>query len=87
MVEGSLKYDAWEKDGQKHSRLLVRANRVQFLGGRPQGDGDAAASGEGRYQAAPAGRTPERAAEVPEPPPPPPAPDGQDMGDDENLPF
>jgi single-strand DNA-binding protein len=31
MVEGRLKYDTWEKDGQKHSRLTVVAERVQFL--------------------------------------------------------
>jgi len=33
MVEGRLKYDTWEKDGQKHSRLGVVAERVQFLSG------------------------------------------------------
>jgi single-strand DNA-binding protein len=31
MVEGRLKYDTWEKEGQKHSRLSVVAERVQFL--------------------------------------------------------
>lgn len=31
LVEGRLKYDQWEKDGQKHSRLSVSATRVQFL--------------------------------------------------------
>ncbi len=33
LVEGRLKLDRWEKDGQKHSRLSVVADRVQFLGG------------------------------------------------------
>lgn len=34
LVEGRLRYDQWEdrESGQKRSRLLVRANRVQFLG-------------------------------------------------------
>jgi len=32
LVEGRLKYDQWEKDGQKHSRLGVIAQSVQFLG-------------------------------------------------------
>lgn len=32
-VEGSLKFDSWEtEDGQKRSKLRVRANRVTFLG-------------------------------------------------------
>ena len=30
-IEGELVLDQWEKDGQKHSRLKVKANRVQFL--------------------------------------------------------
>lgn len=30
-VEGSLKTDRWERDGQKHSRTKVVASRVQFL--------------------------------------------------------
>lgn len=32
LVEGRLKYDEWEKEGQKFSRLSVVAERVQFLG-------------------------------------------------------
>jgi single-strand DNA-binding protein len=30
-VEGRLQYEQWEKDGQKNSRIRVRAERVQFL--------------------------------------------------------
>lgn len=84
MVEGSLKYDQWEKDGQKHSRLLVRANRVQFLGGRSQGQesGTGTSPQEGYRPASP---TP--AAESTPPPPPPSATGNDNLGDDENLPF
>jgi len=32
LVEGRLKYDEWEKEGKKFSRLSVVAERVQFLG-------------------------------------------------------
>ncbi len=32
-VEGQLRLDQWEQDGQKRSKLKVRADRVQFLGG------------------------------------------------------
>jgi single-strand DNA-binding protein len=34
-IEGRLKLDQWEtKEGEKKSRLRVRAERVQFLGGK-----------------------------------------------------
>lgn len=36
LVEGRLKLDSWEKDGQKRSKLKVVANKVQFLGGKPE---------------------------------------------------
>ncbi len=42
LVEGRLKLDEWEKDGQKQSRLSVVAERAQFLpkggsgGGSPE---------------------------------------------------
>jgi single-strand DNA-binding protein len=35
-IEGRLKYDQWEKDGQKRSRLTVVAENIVFL---PRGDG------------------------------------------------
>lgn len=38
-IEGRLKYDAWEKDGQKHSKLRVVGERMQFIGGRGEGSG------------------------------------------------
>ncbi len=33
-VDGYLKQDRWEKDGQKFSRVTVVANNVQLLGGK-----------------------------------------------------
>ena len=40
MVEGSLVFEQWATaDGQKRSKLRVRASRVQFLG-RPKGSQD-----------------------------------------------
>ena len=33
-IEGRLKLDQWEKDGKKHQRLAVVADRVQFIGGK-----------------------------------------------------
>jgi single-strand DNA-binding protein len=37
-IEGRLKLDTWEKDGQKHSKLKVVAESVQFLGGKREHD-------------------------------------------------
>jgi single-strand DNA-binding protein len=56
MVEGRLRYEEWEKDGQKNNRLTVTAERVQFLGS-PRGGasyGDAPRS-EGAPAPAPTG--------------------------------
>ncbi|OGV68102.1 MAG: hypothetical protein A2283_18870 [Lentisphaerae bacterium RIFOXYA12_FULL_48_11] len=40
MVEGMLKMDEWEKDGQKRSKLLVRANNIEFLGKSKKAEGE-----------------------------------------------
>ncbi len=37
LVEGRLKYDTWEKDGQKRSKLRVVADKMQMLGGGRSG--------------------------------------------------
>jgi single-strand DNA-binding protein len=37
LVEGRLKLDSWEKDGQKKSKLRVICERMQMLGGRSSG--------------------------------------------------
>ncbi|MDC0935382.1 single-stranded DNA-binding protein [Pirellulales bacterium] len=34
LIEGRLKYETWEKDGQKRSKLKVVCDRMQMLGGR-----------------------------------------------------
>ena len=34
IVEGRLRQDRWEKDGQKHSRVVIVADTVQLLGGK-----------------------------------------------------
>lgn len=39
-IEGALKFESWEtEDGTKRSRLKVRLFRLQFIGGRQDGDG------------------------------------------------
>ena len=55
-VEGRLQLDQWEtKEGEKRSRLRVRAERIQFLGRPKQGAGG---SGGGSHESAAPTRTP-----------------------------
>src|SRR5471032_1762585 len=66
-VEGQLRLDQWEQEGQKKSKLKVRADRVQFLGapsgGRSGGSSGGGGSGGG-------GESPRPAAAVSEDAPP-----------------
>jgi single-strand DNA-binding protein len=48
LVEGRLKLDQWEKDGQKHSKLKVVVDTFHFTGNKA----DAPAAKSGSYQAA-----------------------------------
>jgi single-strand DNA-binding protein len=82
-VEGRLKFDEWEKDGQKFNRLSVVAERVQFLGdggaraGQQQSQGMPSGNAGGSSQtAAPAAR---------ETKDPPQDYDGADDGEPESL--
>ncbi len=38
-IEGRLKLDTWEKDGQKNYKLRVVCDRMQLVGGRGEGGG------------------------------------------------
>jgi single-strand DNA-binding protein len=71
LIEGRLKLDTWEKDGQKRSKLRVVASKMMMLGGKGGGgEGRAGASAssvgadedayssEGDYERAPAGGPP-----------------------------
>ncbi len=48
-VEGHLKQDRWEKDGQKQSRVTIVADQVQLLGGRGD-NSQSQAGGAPRFQ-------------------------------------
>ncbi|WP_428308668.1 single-stranded DNA-binding protein [Lacipirellula sp.] len=48
LIEGRLKLDSWEKDGQKRSKLRVIAEKMQMLGGREGGGGGGAGGGAAR---------------------------------------
>jgi single-strand DNA-binding protein len=48
LIEGRLKLDRWEKDGQKHSKLRVVGERLQMLGSRDGGGGGKRGGGGSR---------------------------------------
>jgi single-strand DNA-binding protein len=47
LIEGRLKLDSWEKDGQKFSKLKVIGERMQMLGGKG-GSGGGGGGSRGR---------------------------------------
>lgn len=38
LVEGRLRQESWEKDGQKRSEIVVVVDKLNLVGGRPSGD-------------------------------------------------
>lgn len=79
LVEGRLKYDEWEKEGQKFNRLTVVAERVQFLGSPSKGAEFRDGGGRAAGAQAPASGD-DATADRPAPP--------EDAGGDaDNLPF
>ena len=56
-VEGRLKFDSWEKDGQKRSKLRVFVENFEFLG--KSGGGQSSGNEGGGYQSTPAPTAPE----------------------------
>ncbi|MGY8770188.1 MAG: single-stranded DNA-binding protein [Pirellulales bacterium] len=50
LVEGRLKLDSWETDGQKRSKLRVVGEKMQMLGGKGGGGGSKQSSGDQSYQ-------------------------------------
>ncbi|PQO35458.1 single-stranded DNA-binding protein [Blastopirellula marina] len=47
LVEGRLKLDSWETDGQKRSKLRVVGEKMQMLSARGQGQGGPSGGGGG----------------------------------------
>lgn len=82
LIEGRLKLDQWETDGQKRSKLKVVGERMQMLGGKGGGGGGGGRgpnqsyddAGGGDYAEAPAGppaRASGQRSAAPSAPPPP----------------
>ena len=50
LIEGRLKLESWEKDGQKRSKLKVVADKMQMVGGRGGGGNQGGGNRGGSYQ-------------------------------------
>lgn len=61
-VQGSLKQDRWEKDGQKFSKIRIMANTIELLGGRADGSPSSSYNG-GSGQQMQGGYTPRPSAQ------------------------
>src|SRR3989442_9799444 len=78
LIEGRLKYDTWEKDGQKRSKLSVVCERMQMVGSKGGGGGGGRGQNQntdegGDYGEPPPGAAPrggQRSAAQSAPPPP-----------------
>lgn len=82
-IEGRLKLDQWEKDGQKFSKLKVVIDAFEFVDSKP-GGGPGGGSGGGDFDEAPQVQT--RPANRPTTRSAPSAPAAPPMGDDD-IPF
>jgi len=89
-IEGSLKFDQWESpEGQKKSKLRVRAERVQFLGS-PGGAGGGQGGSGSRSTYSGGGGAPGEQAPRAARPASSPAGGGEDrppMPEDDDIPF
>ncbi len=52
-VEGRLKFDSWERDGQRRSKLSVVAENFQFIDSQGGGEGGGGGYGGGQRQQQP----------------------------------
>ena len=51
LIEGRLRYETWEQDGQKRSKIKIVGERMQMLGSRGGGGAPPAGSGPHNSQA------------------------------------
>ncbi|MDR2747408.1 MAG: single-stranded DNA-binding protein [Treponema sp.] len=79
-IEGELRQNRWEQDGQSRSKVEISATNLQLLGGGPGGSTPSYGQGSGGYQ--------DRRGDAPPPPREAPAPrGGGDDGFADDIPF
>ena len=81
LIEGRLKWEQWEKDGQKKSKVKVVGERMQMLGGKPSSGGSSGGNNSSYSNASGSGGSPAPSNESK----PEPAPQGAPPDDD--VPF
>jgi single-strand DNA-binding protein len=81
LIEGRLKFETWEKDGQKRSKLKVVGEKMQMVGGRG-GSSDGGGPSQSRSQE----QTPEYSS-TPSGPSAPSAPSAPSMPPNDEIPF
>ena len=79
LIEGRLKLDTWESEGQKRSKLKVVGDKLQLIGTRGEGGGNRG-GGEGGYSRS-SGSSPQRSSS------PPPQDPYYDGGGADEVPF
>jgi single-strand DNA-binding protein len=79
-IEGQLRLDQWEQEGQKRSKMKVRALTVQFLGSPGGGGGQRSGGNYDQRSNSNTGRTAAPSSSVSEDAPPPPR-------DEDDIPF
>ena len=52
-IDGELRQDRWQQDGQNRSKVEIVANNIQLLGGSGGGGGSSGGSGGGSHGSAP----------------------------------
>jgi len=62
LIEGRLKLDRWEQDGQKRSKIKIVGEKMQMLGGRPGGGGGGGQTSGPHTNAVPAQSAPVQGA-------------------------
>lgn len=82
-VEGELRQDRWEQDGQNRSKVEIMANNVQLLGG---GAGAGGGNASGGFSNAPASQE-RRSGGAPRGSAPSGADEGGDEGFADDIPF
>lgn len=90
-ISGRLRWESWEQDGQKRSKVKVVANAVQFLGGRDEGAGGGGGYGGGQSFTPQTSDVPTHAGDF-QPAAPAPTPNGGGYGGgggpaDDDIPF
>ncbi len=90
LIEGRLKHDTWEKDGQKRSKLRVIAEKMQMVGGRSGGGGGQGSGSQQDYagtsQSAQSQSAPSQSSQGQSSPSPSEAP-GPSMPPSDEIPF